>query len=122
MRLEEGGLVRIDKVLTDDVSAEDKDKLPAPAVEVTAAPFEDTLPAWMGASSRAATLQAYLTKLSEVAGSGGAPLKVGARCFKNSFRFECIRGFRGAGVDVLSPGICAHVSMFSYFMLLTCSV
>ena len=76
LRLEEGGLVRIDKVLTDDVSAEDKDKLPAPAVEVTAAPFEDTLPAWMGASSRAATLQAYLGKLSEVAGAGGAPLKV----------------------------------------------
>lgn len=84
LRLEEGGLVRIEKVLTDDASADDKDKLPAFAVEVTAAPFEDTLPAWMGPSSRAATLQAYLAKLSEVAGSGGAPLKVPSLLLKHN--------------------------------------
>jgi hypothetical protein len=75
LRLEEGCLVRIDKVLAAD-AAEPKDQLPLPAVEVTMAPFEDTVPAWMGASSRAATLEAYLARLSAAAGPGGAPLKV----------------------------------------------
>lgn len=76
LRLEEGGLVRVDKVLTDDAAAAPKDQLPPPAVEVTVAPFEDTVPAWMGASSRSATLEAYLARLAAAAGPGGAPLKV----------------------------------------------
>jgi len=88
LRLEEGGVVRVDAVLSSSAE-ETKDEPPLPAVSATVLPFADSLPDSMSNWSREATLEAYFTSAAKH-NSNQVPLKVG-----DHFKCKAIFGARG---------------------------
>jgi len=78
LRLETGGLVRFEKVLSDEAELL-ADRLPREATSAVVLPFEDTFPEGGGYLNREASLEAYLERAA--AKQGALALKVGDHFF-----------------------------------------
>ena len=84
LRLDAGGLVRIDTVLSEHISGGGEisrtNSMPLEAKSIVVAPFYDTMPSWLDAERTEAMLSDYFGSMADgcdTSGTMGAPIRVG---------------------------------------------